>query len=146
MILVSERLQESEAHGGSGRRLYCWLTSFSQSLQTNFRITLDGTTKFLALHCVAMHFNAPAEIKERCVKLIRTAGECCVLQHSPAVLVQALNKPTSLTNKKRLLAVTSFRFTIHPVQNCCGSRRKPIERRFDSTSHKRPRLTYAINY
>ncbi|MDY5595553.1 MAG: hypothetical protein SPF59_07855, partial [Oscillospiraceae bacterium] len=29
--------------GGSGRRLYCWLTSFSQSLQTNLRITLDGT-------------------------------------------------------------------------------------------------------
>ena len=27
-----------------GRRLYCRLTSFSQSLQTNLRITLDGTT------------------------------------------------------------------------------------------------------
>ena len=29
--------------GGSGGRLYCRLTSFSQSLQTNLRITLDGT-------------------------------------------------------------------------------------------------------
>ena len=39
-----QEVHEYEAlRGGSGRRLYCWLTSFSQSLQTNFRITLDGT-------------------------------------------------------------------------------------------------------
>lgn len=56
LMLVCARLRRSrhpvgqqEVHeyealrGGSGRRLYCWLTSFSQSLQTNFRITLDGT-------------------------------------------------------------------------------------------------------
>ena len=39
--------QEVHGHkalgGGSGRRLYCRLTSFSQSLQTNLRIILDGT-------------------------------------------------------------------------------------------------------
>ena len=39
-----QEVHEYEAlRGGSGRRLYCRLTSFSQSLQTNFRITLDGT-------------------------------------------------------------------------------------------------------
>ena len=40
---------QQEAHeyealrGDSGRRLYCRLTSFSQSLQTNLRMALDGT-------------------------------------------------------------------------------------------------------
>ena len=39
-----QEVHEYEAlRGGSGRRLYCRLTSFSQSLQTNLRITLDGT-------------------------------------------------------------------------------------------------------
>ena len=39
-----QEVHEYEAlGGGSGRRLYCWLTSFSQSLQTNLRITLDST-------------------------------------------------------------------------------------------------------
>ena len=41
-----QEVHEHEAlGGGSGRRLYCWLTSFSQSLQTNLRITLDGTAR-----------------------------------------------------------------------------------------------------
>ncbi|MCI6729832.1 MAG: hypothetical protein MR473_06590, partial [Clostridiales bacterium] len=41
-----QKVHEYEAlRGGSGRRLHCWLTSFSQSLQTNLRITLDGTNK-----------------------------------------------------------------------------------------------------
>ncbi|MGN8968868.1 hypothetical protein, partial [Intestinimonas sp. HCP28S3_D6] len=31
--------------GGSGRRLYCRLTSFSRSLQIILRINLDGTFK-----------------------------------------------------------------------------------------------------
>ena len=56
LMLVCARLRhvagtqwQQEVHeyealgGGSGRRLYCRLTSFSQSLQTNLRITLDGT-------------------------------------------------------------------------------------------------------
>ncbi|MGO5028232.1 hypothetical protein, partial [Candidatus Agathobaculum pullicola] len=33
--------------GGSGRRLYCRLTSFSQNLQTFLRIILDSTRNFL---------------------------------------------------------------------------------------------------
>ena len=40
---VEEALIEMYLAGGSGRRLYCRLTSFSQSLQTFLRITLDGT-------------------------------------------------------------------------------------------------------
>ena len=39
-----QEIHEHEAlGGGSGRRLYCRLTSFSRSLQTNLRINLDGT-------------------------------------------------------------------------------------------------------
>ena len=42
-----QRVHEHEAlRGGSGRRLYCRLTSFSRSLRTNLRITLDGTLRF----------------------------------------------------------------------------------------------------
>ena len=41
-----QKVHEYEALGdGSGRRLYCRLTSFSQSLQTNLRITLDTTQR-----------------------------------------------------------------------------------------------------
>ncbi|WP_419046188.1 hypothetical protein, partial [Dysosmobacter sp.] len=39
-----QEIHEHEAlGGGSVRRLYCRLTSFSQSLQINLRINLDGT-------------------------------------------------------------------------------------------------------
>ena len=39
-----QEIHEHEAlGGGSGRRLYCRLTSFSRSLQTILRINLDGT-------------------------------------------------------------------------------------------------------
>ncbi|MGN8969959.1 hypothetical protein, partial [Intestinimonas sp. HCP28S3_D6] len=39
-------IHEHEAlGGGSGRRLYCRLTSFSRSLQIILRINLDGTLK-----------------------------------------------------------------------------------------------------
>ena len=39
-----QKVHEYEAlGGGSGRRLYCRLTSFSRSLQINLRIILDGT-------------------------------------------------------------------------------------------------------
>ena len=39
-----QEIHEYEAlGGGSGRRLYCRLTSFSRSLQTILRINLDGT-------------------------------------------------------------------------------------------------------
>ena len=39
-----QEIHEHEAFGGgSGRRLYCRLTSFSRSLQINLRINLDGT-------------------------------------------------------------------------------------------------------
>ena len=42
-----QNVHEHEAlRGGYGRRLYCRLTSFSQSLQTNLRITLDLLTKW----------------------------------------------------------------------------------------------------
>ena len=39
-----QKVHEHEAlRDGSGRRLYCWLTSFGRSLQTFLRITLDTT-------------------------------------------------------------------------------------------------------
>ncbi|MCQ4771750.1 hypothetical protein NE579_15010, partial [Intestinimonas massiliensis] len=39
-----QKIHEHEASGGgSGRRLYCRLTSFSRGLQINLRINLDGT-------------------------------------------------------------------------------------------------------
>ena len=42
-----QEIHEHEAlGGGSVRRLYCWLTSFSRSLQTILRINLDGTKDF----------------------------------------------------------------------------------------------------
>ena len=42
-----QEVHEYEAFGGgSGRRLYCWLTSSSQSLQTNLRIILDSTEAY----------------------------------------------------------------------------------------------------
>ena len=48
-----QKIHEHEAlGGGSGRRLYCWLTSLSRSLQTILRINLDGTAinrRFYAL-------------------------------------------------------------------------------------------------
>ena len=41
-----QEIHEHEASGGgSGRRLYCRLTSFSRSLQINLRINLDGTRR-----------------------------------------------------------------------------------------------------
>ena len=41
-----QEIHEHEAlGGGSGQRLYCRLTSLSQSLQTFLRITLDGTLR-----------------------------------------------------------------------------------------------------
>ncbi|MDD6246383.1 MAG: hypothetical protein PUC04_05560, partial [Firmicutes bacterium] len=40
-----QEIHEHEAlGGGSVRRLYCRLTSFSRSLQINLRINLDGTS------------------------------------------------------------------------------------------------------
>ena len=42
-----QEIHEHEAlGGGSGRRLYCRLTSFSRSLQIILRINLDGTLTF----------------------------------------------------------------------------------------------------
>ena len=44
-----QEVHEHEVLGdGSGRRLYCRLTSFSRSLQINLRINLDGTGYFAA--------------------------------------------------------------------------------------------------
>ena len=41
-----QEIHEHEAFGGgSGRRLYCRLTSLSRSLQINLRINLDGTAQ-----------------------------------------------------------------------------------------------------
>ena len=43
-----QEIHEHEAlGGGSGRRLYCRLTSFSRSLQINLRINLDGTEAYM---------------------------------------------------------------------------------------------------
>jgi len=52
-----QKIHEHEALGGGhGRRLYCRLTSFSQSLQTNLRITLDGTKIFCSKQTVFRTF------------------------------------------------------------------------------------------
>ena len=65
-------LQEIHEHealgGGSGRRLYCRLTSFSRSLQTILRINLDGATVSDAARKIAGNDNV--QIARQAFKLI----------------------------------------------------------------------------
>ena len=57
-----QEVHEHEAlRGGSGRRLYCWLTSFDRSLQINLRITLDSTGLSLSFYKHCRNFYETAE-------------------------------------------------------------------------------------
>ena len=67
-----QKVHEYEAlRGNYGRRLYCRLTSFGRSLQTNLRITLD--TLYL---CEKFFFMCPYSYQ-----LVAESGHCHLLIH-----------------------------------------------------------------
>ena len=77
-----QEIHEYEAlGGGSGRRLYCRLTSFSRSLQTILRINLDGTDVLLPLSS----YSGSTTISVANIKNV-------IKKYSPSARVNGLNK------------------------------------------------------